>query len=1018
MSDITNGNHSNGFERSDFESESVKTDQFHRNTSSLHPNAKYCNYEHPKIYRELQNGASADNQPNNLDISIRQSDAEVQTEYSVNDCVALTEKLPDHWKLVPNNRNKEPNAGTEWQHKTKGKEQIIDLLKNGKCFATGVLLGAASGGLLAIDVDGLWGEKKVEELSGLPLTEALPKTFTITSGLPHRYKSLYYVPERLWGRIGSREWRKSYASGEVENNPRIAKNEGLELRWAKEGKGVQATIAGCHPKTGNYRFVTEPEDISDAPAWAINLMIEPAENFKEVRSHYDNDDKALARDILANLKPERADDRTDWVQVGMILKSVSEDLLDDWIEWSKQSSKFKSEHDCEKVWNSFNGSGLNFGTLWHFGVQDGWVAKVKPKQHDELDDSTERLTELLKLKHSKLELSRVLPEVLAHLFKEVAHEMPTAPEFILHTFLPVSASRIGTAARIIVKKSSRYIQPCIFKGGIVADSGDKKSPAQEAVIAPLRALETDANERWEEKKKQYEEELAYWESQLKSGRDLSKPEQPAPRQRFILQDTTAEAKVARHVENPRGLLIHRDELAGHFRARNKYRKGDDEQQELSEWNGSAISVDRKTESLYLGRSAISVTGGIQPGVLKELMGEHNDDAGDFARWLWCMPETPLPLIDLSSDDDQDTGLFDYLKDLYQKLGRIPEKDYYLSSGAKKYFEAFQHALVRQTRAEAHSGLKAAYAKFEAYTARLALWQHIIFEVADGADEPSDLVTEGAVLRAIEMVQYYIGQLRLIYALNAPQDELVGDLLKIQNLAERLGRPIGSREVKANINSFKQVSPEEIQKLFLKLAEEGHGEIEKTPRAIKYFSSSSSSRENSSNVGERWWNVGGMLVDSKSIDSNSSNGSSTSSSTNVGVLVQNSFPSLDTNNSFLEEGIKEKEKIAPRDSNFIIHSENHQHHQHSFQDDATARVSDENTTNIQPPTSPTSPTFKVGDRVKICNLGSKYHHKLGTVARFKSEKAPDGTKLPLADVVIDGQKRAEEFQVAWLRHFSF
>jgi hypothetical protein len=134
-------------------------------------------------------------------------------------------------------------------------------------------------------------------------------------------------------------------------------------------------------------------------------------------------------------------------------------------------------------------------------------------------------------------------------------------------------------------------------------------------------------------------------------------------------------------------------------------------------------------------------------------------------------------------------------------------------------------------------------------------------------------------------------------------------------------------------------------------------------------------------------------------------------------VQNSFSFSGTNNQEMDEENSE-EKIAPRDPENFIQSENHQLHQPLFQDDATARVSDENTTNLVPPTITNPPTFKVGDRVKICNLGSKYHHKLGTVRRLKSMKAHDGTQLPLADVAIDGHRRAEEFQVAWLRHLSF
>lgn len=60
-----------------------------------------------------------------------------------------------------------------------------------------------------------------------------------------------------------------------------------------------------------------------------------------------------------------------------------------------------------------------------------------------------------------------------------------------------------------------------------------------------------------------------------------------------------------------------------------------------------------------------------------------------------------------------------------------------------------------------------------------------------------------------------------------------------------------------------------------------------------------------------------------------------------------------------------------------------------------------------PPTPSTP-LTVGERVRINNPGSKYHGKLATIARLKTE----GT-LQLADLEVDGEKRRIEVQVTWL-----
>ncbi|MGK7914119.1 MAG: AAA family ATPase, partial [Prochloraceae cyanobacterium] len=83
------------------------------------------------------------------------------------------------------------------------------------------------------------------------------------------------------------------------------------------------------------------------------------------------------RSYLESLSPSRADDYHDWISVGMALHSLGEHMLPVWVQWSQQSSKYKSS-ECEKKWRSFSPrKGVGLGTLAHMAKQDGWESPFK-----------------------------------------------------------------------------------------------------------------------------------------------------------------------------------------------------------------------------------------------------------------------------------------------------------------------------------------------------------------------------------------------------------------------------------------------------------------------------------------------------------------------------------------------------------------------------------------------------------------------------------------------------------------
>ena len=436
-------------------------------------------------------------------------------------------------------------------------------------------------------------------------------------------------------------------------------------------------------------------------------------------------------------------------------------------------------------------------------------------------EAAKKLSSLLKTRRTHLDLNRYLEPWFAETLIETARAMPTAPEFLFTTLLPAAASRVGTAARIIVKPSAKYIQPMVFWTAIVANSGAMKTPAQRIILDPLVALETEAYESFRIDLEDYRAERELNKGKKSRQETPEEPSKPPTRKRYLTKDITLETLQHIHGENPRGLLYYRDELAGNTKSRNQYRGGHgaDEEAELDQWNGSAILYDRSEKSVCLPRSAVSRTGGYQWEVLAQLMGDHNDFNGNYARWLFCAAKTPLRYLRLLRED-KDTGISEALTYLYTELEKVPQQDYLLSYEAMQLMETWQHQLVDAQQSEDAFGLQLAFPKIEAYTARLALWLHVVNAVLRG-ERPSQAINGDTMEKAIELAAYYLWQYRLIHTHNSPDSGLAAIALKIQKFVERVGNATASA-LKSGVRDLRKMATDQIRQLMQTLANAGYG----------------------------------------------------------------------------------------------------------------------------------------------------------------------------------------------------
>ena len=311
--------------------------------------------------------------------------------------------IPLDWPLTPLGPNKDPYI-QGWQNKPFSVREIEEELTTGDCKAIGLLGGPAYNhpyGLVWVDVDGPSVYPLIEQISGLPLEQALPPTLTIFSGKIGRERKLYTL-----NRDKHKHFLRNKYTWHGEEN-----KEKLEILWKKH----QGVLMGTHPETDGY-YTGEglgfewSDSLPELPDWILNNIItknakqgKPAQEVSRViggnfaiQSVIGLDrDIQLATEAMWGMPPEATDDYDIWIMVGQSLHSLDESLLDQWDEWSKQSDKYK-EGECHKRWLSFSkGGGRGIGSLVHVAKENGWVPSQEYRVQSPDDATLEAVAAIL-----------------------------------------------------------------------------------------------------------------------------------------------------------------------------------------------------------------------------------------------------------------------------------------------------------------------------------------------------------------------------------------------------------------------------------------------------------------------------------------------------------------------------------------------------------------------------------------------------------------------------------------------
>jgi hypothetical protein len=392
---------------------------------------------------------------------------------------------------------------------------------------------------------------------------------------------------------------------------------------------------------------------------------------------------------------------------------------------------------------------------------------------------------------------------------------------------PVSAAWVAAGATIgrrvglmVCPNDSFIVIPNLW-GAVIGDPSQRKSTPLGAVFKPLQALEIEESADYEDKEVDRvaaEAHLKALKTKLGKARangPLSQEDRDeytnaqddlkeANRQvRFIGTDPTVPKLGEMLVDNPNGVLLYRDELAGFFASLEESGREQDRAFYLTAWNGDKPYIfDRIIRGTkMIEHACVSIFGSIQPGVLGSIIrgaqkgGEGND--GLLQRFqVLVYPEkvrtyqrpTEPPNADARKDA---TEVFRTLAGMAKPEGSsvrvggsIPFLQFSRDAQAR-YYE-WSDALQAELRtSDMHPTMMAHLAKYASLMPSLALIDHLV-DVGRGT------VGIVSVEKAIRMCAYYRGHAERIFAPQTAVDLNAARLIlpKIRSgaVAKRSGTP--------------------------------------------------------------------------------------------------------------------------------------------------------------------------------------------------------------------------------------
>jgi hypothetical protein len=420
-----------------------------------------------------------------------------------------------------------------------------------------------------------------------------------------------------------------------------------------------------------------------------------------------------------------------------------------------------------------------------------WIDWPEP---DEIENNT-----LLPVKALSLE---ILPEPYKEFIRDIAYRMQCPVDFVAISSVITTATVVGAGCGIKPKQFDDWLVIPNLWGAAIGRPAILKTPSVNEPLKMLSKLEKTSQEALNKEKDSYDADMVVYGLRIKNAHNdigsafnnnseseidaskkryalvqQDKPTKPVVR-RFKSNDSTIEKMGEVLAENPRGILLYRDELTGLLHSWDKDGHEADRAFYLEAWTGgNSFTTDRIGRgTIEVENMCVSLIGTIQPDklikYLYQALNGHND--GFMQRLqLAVYPDEPnWKLIDMVPNSQEKERAFEIVKALasmdftsHGAILQVGEKIpcFRFCSGAQPLFNGWLISLEQKIRNEESPVIQEHLAKYRSLMPSLALLFHLI-NLASGDCYEEVGVSRGATEKAVAWCEYLESHARRIYGL--------------------------------------------------------------------------------------------------------------------------------------------------------------------------------------------------------------------------------------------------------------
>lgn len=620
--------------------------------------------------------------------------------------------VPTDWILTPI-IDKAPKRN-KWQSESLSREQLVKILEDARWTGYGLRTGAVSGGLVAVDVDGL---------SAIPVLNSmangdLPETVSWTSNREGRYQLLFQVPSELQGILTKFTKKDIGQHGEFV----CVDDEKVEIRY----NNVQSCLPPSkHPQTAGYTWINDPSTpVAEAPQWLCDLL----KSFVEVKKtkKLDRPAKEVHTEdslVLAALHTINPDcDYADYLNILMALHSHNPDLLEEAIYWAEGSLNPNHVNQAAQItnkWRGFNSDGdITIGTLFFHAIEAGykfpkslsvelteWI-KVNVKSLTKSDTSYKvkgfgRSTVIDDLADFDVEdfkkqlksdaisknrwdgFKKGFPEEIVKAIEAKSEMLGVPCELFGLIFLTTMSADLNGKFKVEVNPVINWCEPLNLWTLVCGPQGVKKSPTISTILRPL----TDLNETYYH---EYEAARDQWISDVEEFKDKDNakyrkengisstpPKEPECRFAYIGQATLEKLTVTIKSQQKSfntGLLMYCDEINTQYSKLTAESGAEGATVFLTAYSGEPLSKSTIKDG-YIGvkTATLSIIGGVQPEVYLKMMKKYSGDGQGFdeRHLLSTISHECLKMIDHFNRTMPDCDLTEMSRKYFDKFRDLP-----------------------------------------------------------------------------------------------------------------------------------------------------------------------------------------------------------------------------------------------------------------------------------------------------------------------------------------------------------